>query len=361
LSAVLLSIALCAASVRADDVRALAPPGLPGTAQDLAFDEIMPSVDLEADNLVFLHKGKKHRGSSVGFHVAEPGRRKEATFAPAGSSNNLEAEVVSYRLARFLGVSDIYNPVTYYELGPKATARFKALLLKHPESYENRRENKSRTLAEIKSHPDKEFGIYRQRPEGKAYVAYGLGLEGQPNTSHPLFSGIRADRPQPSLTPMALTGVKGARSSFPKPTAPERDIARELSVLLTIDQLMGQWDRFWKNLEATGDVNGRLHLLARDNGGADVDDGWEWHATYLKILTRYDRSVMEQLIQLNAFLQGRTATLGAFTSVESWKTTLGFRKPQSFNTFKRKLALLVGQTLPNLEAKFGKNVYFATE
>ena len=269
--------------------------------------------------------------------------------------------MVSYRLARFLGVSEIYNPVTYYDLGPKATARFKALLLKHPEFYDNRRENKSRTLSEIKAHPDAEPGIYRQRPVGKSYVAYGLGSEGQPDTSHPLFADIRADRAQPPTSPLALAGIKGARAGFPSPTAPRRDLARQLSIILTIDQLMGQWDRFWKNLEATGDADGRLRLVARDNGGADVDDGWEWHATYQRLLTRYDRAVMDQLVRLNAFLQGRTKELGAFTSIESWKTTIGFRKASSFNTFKRKLTLLTDQTLPPLEKKFGTNVYFATE
>jgi hypothetical protein len=334
---------------------------LPGTAQDIAFDAHMLSVNLEAPNLVFISKGAKQRGSSVGFHVAEPGRRKDGTFVPTNTSSIPEAEVVAYRLARFLGVSRFYNPVTYYQLGPIASARFKALLLKHGEIYENRQQNRARTLGELKAHPDTIFGIYRQRTDGKAFVATSLGLEGQPNYSHPLLQHIRADRPMPPLALMSLPGVKPARPHYPKPAELEGELARQLSIILTIDQLMGQWDRFWRNLEATGDENGKLRLVARDNGGATLDDGWEWHATYQKMLSRYDRGVMQQLAALKAFLHGKTATLGEFKSVDAWKASVGFRKASSFNTFKRKLELLVDKTLPAREKQHGDKVYFAAE
>jgi hypothetical protein len=360
LAGIVVLIAL-AGGARAESVSDITAPGLPGTEQDVAFDVHMQGIDLEAPDLVFIHKGGKQRGASVGFHVAAPGHRKDGTFVPTNSSSIPEAEVVSYRLARFLGVSRFYHPVTYYQLGPQASARFKALLQKHGEIYENRKENRSRSLAELKVHPDHIFGIYRLRADGKLYVASSLGGEGQPNYSHPLMSHIRADRPLPPATPMSLPGVKPARAGYPKPSEKESELARQLSIILTIDQLMGQWDRFWKNLEAVGDKDGRLRLIARDNGGADVDDGWEWHVSYQKMLSRYDRDVMQRLVGLNAFLRGKTATLGEFKSVDSWKATVGFRKASSFNTFKRKLELLVDKTLPAREKQFGDKIYFAAE
>ena len=72
---------------------------LPGNKQDLKFDALMTALDLDNPALVFVYKDGRHQGSSVGFHVAEPGHRKSGTFLPYNTSSDPEAEVLSYRLA----------------------------------------------------------------------------------------------------------------------------------------------------------------------------------------------------------------------------------------------------------------------
>jgi hypothetical protein len=128
---------------------------------------------------------------------------------------------------------------------------------------------------------------------------------------------------------------------------------------MVVDQLMGQWDRFWKNLEAFGDTRGRLHFLARDNGGATLSD-WVQHADYDRWVSRYDRSVIEKLEALHAFLSGHSPRFAGYSAVEKWKSDVGFISSDSFATFKKKLALLITKRVPALEKQYGARVYFAT-
>lgn len=352
----IVALAVCCAlatSALAQDV--------PGLKRDRKFDELVMMLNLEETGLEFTYKKGKHDGSSVGFHVSQLDRRRSGTFVPYNSSSDPEAEVVSYRLARFLGVSDIYNPVSYFTIGPLAAARFSALLKKRTEIYHDRKLNYLRITTQLKSNPNSLFGIYRFRPKGKKYVVTSLGSNGEFNLGSQLAAFIRANGPMPSENRIALPGVKGQRPGDPVPLEAESELARQLSVIFTIDQLMGQWDRFWRNLEAMGDGSARLRLLARDNGGANVDDGWEWHARYERWVSRYDRDVMQKLQALDAFLHGSKPNFAGYSNVEQWKTAAGFIKASSFNTFKRKLHMLIDKRLPMLEKQFGPKMYFAAK
>lgn len=332
---------------------------IPGNGADLKFDRFERKLDLDNPTWQFHYKAGKHQGSSVGFHVSEPGHRKSGTFAPQNTSNNLESEVVAYRLARFLGISDIYNPVGYYTLGPLATARFRDMLKKHPESDPDRRVNRTSALAALAANPQSLPGIYRFRQHGERYAVASLGTpEGHLNTSHPLATFIRANGPVPGDKLISLAGVKGARAEYPrKPVEKESELARQLSDIMLVDQLLGQWDRFVNNLEAFGDATGRVQFIARDNGGGTVDD-WEWYSLYDKWLSRYDRDVTQKLAELHAFLHGETKSFSGFDNIEQWKTAVGFLKTTSFDTFSRKLDLLIEKRLPALEKQYGQRTYF---
>jgi hypothetical protein len=332
---------------------------LPGNKPDRAFDAAMQTFNLDNPSWAFIYKTGKHQGSSIGFHVAEQGGRKGGSFLPFNSSSDPEAEVVNYRLARMLGVSDTYNPVTYYQLGPVATARFKALLAKHVESDPDRSANYNRIAAQLKANPKTIFGIYRLRPKGNKVAVNSLGMGGQFNQSSAMATYIRASGPLPSERLISLPEVKAAQPGSPKPVETELELARQLSAIFVLDQLTGQWDRFWRNLEATSDRTGRVRFLARDNGGATLDE-WEgeWHASYERWVSRYDPDVMRKLQNLSAFLNKTQPAFETFSDVEKWKAAAGFRKVGSYTMFKRKLNLLIDKRLPMLEKQYGAKVYF---
>jgi hypothetical protein len=332
---------------------------LPGNELDLRFEQYMQGLDLE--DLADYDFSYKKGGTSIGIKIAEHGHRKSGAFVPPNSSSDPEAEVVSYRLARWLGISDIYNPVAYYQLGPKATARMRQILKKHSESEHWRSQNYDCIGRELRAHPDYIFGIYRHRPKGKKYPVDGLCSSGTLNTGHRLALLIQAGGPMPSDKPMTFPGVKGRKAGYPRPFEKEDELARQLSSILVVDLLMGQWDRCsGGNLEALGQKDGRLQFLARDNGGATISEAWKWHELNNQWVSRYDRAVVSRLQRLNALLKGASASPEGFADVEKLKEALGFRRAESYRTFRKKLEMLVEKRIPELTKKYGDRAFFAS-
>jgi hypothetical protein len=157
---------------------------------------------------------------------------------------------------------------------------------------------------------------------------------------------------------MPLEGIKGGQPRFPKvPTERRIELARQLSTIFVLDSLFGQWDRFWNNLEASGDKHGRLKLIARDNGGATLNN-WDSRANYDQWVSRFDRALIEKLTALNAFLKGETKSFAGYTSVEAWKTAVGFIEPSSYEVFTMKLSRLIDKRVPGLVKRFGDQTFF---
>jgi hypothetical protein len=163
--------------------------------------------------------------------------------------------VVAYRLARLLGISRLSYPVGYYRLGPKATEKFKAMVDAAPEREPEPAERRRMVLADFKANPTGGMlGIYRQKPKSKFYTASVLGREGKLDTTTGLAQEIQASGRMPDDRKISLEGVKGGQPAFPGvPTERRVELARQLSSIFVVDMLLGQWDRFWNNLEATGD------------------------------------------------------------------------------------------------------------
>ena len=331
---------------------------VPGLKRDLDFDAMMKTVDLDDPSWRLEYKKPTSDGSSIGMFIGKGDTPTDRSFVPTNTSSVPEAEVVSYRLARFLGVSRIYYPVGYYKLGPEATAKFRDMVANTREFENDRIVNRNMVMTELKASPDSILGIYRLKPKTKMYAARSLGTEGHFNQRSPLARDIRAASPMPGDETMALEGVKGGRPDFPKqPVERQVELARQLSTIFVIDQLTGQWDRFWENLEASGDKNGRLKLVARDNGGATFDD-WDEYDAYSRWVSRFDRDVIERLTALNGFLKGEAKEFSGFASVDAWKEAVGFIAPTSYAAFKKKLALLIEKREPALVAQFGDDTFF---
>lgn len=331
---------------------------LPGTKRDLDFDAHVKTIDLDDPKYRLEYKKPTPDGSSVGMFIGIGDKPTDRSFVPTNPSSIPEAEVVAYRLARFLGISRLYYPVDYYRLGPKATAAFAAMVKSSTVSDPDSVHNRNLVLTELKADPTTIFGIYRLRPKSKFYTAAALGREGKFDEATGLAQEIKASGRMPDDRKIPLEGVKGGQPSFPTPPTETRvELARQLSTIFVMDMLLGQWDRFWNNLEATGDRNGRLKLVARDNGGATLDD-WELHDDYNRWVSRFDRDLMTRLTALNAFIKGSEKDFAGFSSVDAWKTATGFRVPASFDVFSQKLSRLVDKRIPELTRRYGDKVYF---
>lgn len=330
---------------------------VPGTKRDLDFDAHMKTLDLDDPAWRLEYKKPTPDGSSIGMFIGRGSEPTDRSFVPTNPSSIPEAEVVSYRLARFLGVSRNYYPVDYYRLGPKAQARFRDMVVNARDPDEDAANNRRIVLDDLKAHPTALLGIYRLKPKTKMYAVRSLGTDGSFDQGTTLAREISAAGPMPGDTRIALDGVVGGRPGYPTPTETRVELARQLSTIFVIDQLLGQWDRFWNNLEASGDKTGRLKLVARDNGGATLDD-WEGYEAYGRWVSRFDRDLVRRLTQLNAFLKGEVKEFAGYSSPEAWRTAAGFLAPASFDTFAKKLSMLIDKRIPALVVRYGDKAYF---
>ena len=331
---------------------------VPGIKRDLDFDAHVKTVDLDDAKYRLEYKKPTPDGSSVGMFIAVGNGPTDRSFVPTNPSSIPEAEVVAYRLSRFLGISRLFYPVDYYRLGAKATAKFSAMVKSTPGTDKDGIYNTNLVLAELKADPNSIFGIYRVKPKTKMFTASALGSEGKFDQTTGLAQEILASGRMPDERKISLQGIKGGQSGFPEvPTEQRVELARQLSTIFVMDMLMGQWDRFWNNLEASGDSQGRLKLIARDNGGASLND-WEGHDTYNKWVARFDRDLITRLTALNAFLKGDVRDFAGYTSVDAWKKAVGFIDPLSFEVFSKKLAMLIDKRIPSLVKAYGDKTFF---
>jgi hypothetical protein len=335
-----------------------AAQGLPGTKRDLDFDEHVKSINLDDPKWRLEYKKPTPDGSSVGMFIGQGDKPTDRSFVPTNPSSIPEAEVAAYRLSRFLGISRLFYPVDYYQLGPKATAAFAAMVKGTPANDKDSVYNRNLVLTELKANPNTIFGIYRLRPKTKMFTASALGSQGKFDETTGLAQEIKATGRMPDDRPMPLAGIKGGQAGFPEaPTEQRVELARQLSTIFVMDMLFGQWDRFWNNLEASGDRNGRLKLIARDNGGATLDD-WEGHETYNRWVSRFDRDLITRLTALNAFLKGQAPEFAGYSNIEAWKKTSGFIVPASFDVFAQKLSRLIDKRIPALVKVYGDRTFF---
>jgi hypothetical protein len=331
---------------------------VPGTKRDLDFDAHMKTVDLDDPKMRLEYKKPEAGGSSIGMFIGVGTGPTDRSFVPTNPSSIPEAEVVAYRLSRFLGVSRLTYPVDYYRLGPKATATFKAMVTATKEIDPDRIDNRNLVLAELKSNPTAILGIYRIKPKTKMFTASALGSEGELNRNTSLAAALQAAGRMPDDQLMPLAGIKGGQPGFPAmPTERRIELARQLSTIFVLDSLFGQWDRFWNNLEASGDKNGRLKLIARDNGGATLNN-WDSRSAYDGWVSRFDRELIDKLTALNAFLKGNAPQFAGYTSIASWTDAVGFMDPSSIEVFTMKLSRLIDTRIPVLMKRYGDNVLF---
>jgi hypothetical protein len=332
--------------------------GLPGTKRDLDFDAHMKTVDLDDPKMRLEYKLASAGGSSIGMFIGVGDAPTDRSFVPTNPSSIPEAEVVAYRLSRFLGISRLTYPVDYFKLGPKATAAFRDMVTNTPEKGDKDRAfNRNMVLTELKS-GSTVLGIYRLKPKTKMYTVGALGTDGQFNMKTGLARELQASGPMPDDKPMPLEGIKGGQKGFPEIPAERRvELARQLSSIFVLDQLFGQWDRFWNNLEASGDRQGRLKLIARDNGGATLEN-WDTRDSYNRWYSRFDRDLIERLTALNAFLKGKAPEFAGYKDIEAWKAAVGFISPASYEVFQMKLARLIDTRIPALVKRYGDKTFF---
>ncbi len=329
---------------------------IPGNEDDKKFDDFVKNLDLEASESYEFHF--KDSGTSVGFKISEPDKRKKGMFVPENSATHLEGEVIAYRLSRYLGVSDIFNPSAYYTLGPQAINRFSGIL-RSSESNKWRRENTGNIRSAIAKSPDSLLGIYKYRSKRESQGVEILASGNRFNTSQSFAKFLTGGGTMPGTDTMSFRGIVPDEPGYPAPLEMECVLADQLSTIFVIDALCGQWDRFsGGNIEVYAHKSGRLQFVGRDNGGSNLLWGRSWYSRYKGWVTRFDKPLIEELRKLNQFLGDQSTPYHGLSDKPELQKQLGFMSDSSFAEFEWRVKDFVEVHVPACEKKYGEAAYF---
>jgi hypothetical protein len=336
-AATLFSVA-CSFSKKNDDVGGRNPNAVKFTSaeletdkDDVEFAEFVETMDLEnattsatEENLgkFFFEYKKSSTSAGVKISIIEKDKEgkidldKVGKWVPENSANNVEAQVVSYYIGRFLQMTDLVVASSYYTMGQKGLALFKPMLKCANEKGQHK-DNCVKILNAINKNPSSMIGSYTNHVKDEKEVLNMNTFKGQfanngkLNSNHIIAKFIKANGPMPSADKkmnLNLSWVVDGKKITPEET--ELELAKQFSKIMVLDILTGQWDRFsGGNIEAIYKKKKNVvQFIAQDNGGASMVG--KAKRLYFEAVTRFDRAQIVRVEELRRFLiEDRDATI----------------------------------------------------
>ncbi|MDQ6656287.1 MAG: hypothetical protein M3Y80_10795 [Verrucomicrobiota bacterium] len=291
---------------------------------------------------------------------ADPqGFKSRGSFVPLNGAANPDTEIAYFNLAAILGYDSVFRPTTRYELGPKASAVFKTLIEHASIHGSDRIQNRANILKEIASgKPLRGCVKAKKLDTTRAYdemVDPRAAGNGAPRSSNAVIRSLQAENPQPKGG-TNLDLVHGY-------TGDALQLARELSVLMTLDAIFRQWDRYsGGNAVIAKDDAGVAHFYATDNGGADVSNQQNRLERNIGLFSRYDHRTIDGLKALSAFLNNPASGFLGYTDAETFVVDLGlyrqFAPAEYAARLKSNLAFFL-QHVSSAESKHGADAFLA--
>ena len=271
-------------------------PALPASAELKAWYSLAECVErgFESGDRRFTFEMKK---AHVYPKVLRDGKIVGA-FRSESASTNVEGEIATFNISRALGCSDFFQPATGMEMRGAGLATLKQLMktvpfppIKEPD--------RAQVLAEIEGNPEALTGVFKQALPMRAVKYHSIERADVPpngvmNEADPIARHLKNYAPQPGAELMTPPNVGGR--------APTVTLARELSDILLVDALAGQWDRFSGGNLHMLVVAGTARFIAVDNGGAGYDGDHGNLEQFKRTVTRFDRRVAARLFALEDFL-----------------------------------------------------------
>lgn len=286
-------------------------------------------------------------GTSVYAEIHRGGRPIGAVI-PANAASKLSGEVMSYTVARLLGVSDLYQGGIYVRLSGANLQAFSAMVPRSALKNKIKENNRREILKRIAANPggiDAIFKKWDAKPAAYNALVGGNKLSSShvlKGSKRPFASFLQCEGPQPSKS-VTVTMNGG--------TTTEWQAARELSSILLIDALMQQWDRYsGGNLQTVTTKDGRVYFAAFDNGGT-----WSspWTARNLDYVSRFDPEVARRLLELNRFVNlGGSEFLGLRTEQELIQVLNAEHFPDEYAILKQTLAKVAKHIEANRGCEF---------
>ena len=330
---------LALACVGAVGAEGKAPPSLPQSAELARWFSLVKEVEtgLENGDARFSFQMKKMH---VHAKVLRDGEVVGA-FRTETSSTCVDGEIASFSIARALGCGELFQPAVPMELRGKGLETLRQLMeaARFPASKE---EDRRSVLAEMARNPRGLRGDFRQGTplNAEKYHAIEVPLprtNGGLNEKDRVAVFLKCDAPQPGAGEIKLKGLDGR--------APAASFARELSNILLVDALAGEWDRFSGGNLHVVVTKDRAHFLAVDNGGASFEDDQGNMERFKQSVTRFDRRVVSRLFALEAFLAAQEEEKPAakpkkflgFSNEQSLAAAMSISTPVDWEVFKDRI------------------------
>lgn len=324
-------------------------PELPDHARWIQLKNFADTLNL-ADGATQLSLSKG--GTSVYAVVLREGQAIGAVI-PENSATSLSGEVMSYNIARALGVSHLYQEGVYFFVTGENLKVFDSIVPKTPfaeAKFKSKEENRMTLLNQIAKHPGGIDMIYKPwgaKPEDYDNLvrASDTSINGShilEGSSKPFASFLKCQGPQPSA---------GVTVTMNEGTTSELLAAQELSSILLIDALTQQWDRFSGGNLQTTTVNGSVQFVAFDNGG--TWGGPKWTQRSLGMVSRFDRKVVREILDMNMFVNEGAGSYRGFRTEQELIAAFGIEHfPRYYANFKQSLALVAQHLRKNADCYF---------
>jgi hypothetical protein len=283
------------------------------------------------------------------------GHKSRGSFVTRNSAANPDVEAAAFNLAVILGFDGNYRVAVKYKLGPVAKSAFKALLLGMNFSSSSRRSNKNSILLAIANTPMLP-GVLKAKKDDSTVSLDEMadprvGSNGGPRSSHPVIRFLQAANPQP-VAGKQLTLKSGY-------TGDELELAREYSVVMLIDAVTQQWDRYsGGNITISKDDAGKTHFYTTDNGGADFST--RWSSRNVDAFSRYDRKSIAKLAELRNFLDRPESAMLGYNNAENFVVDLGLdtaMKPANYLALLRRNVAAVLDRVHENQTRFGDRAF----
>ncbi|MEZ4815238.1 MAG: hypothetical protein R3A80_08560 [Bdellovibrionota bacterium] len=281
--------------------------------------EDLKAVDLEqVDQFNFELAGQ----TSVNLSAKKRDNSVKVSFVTRNEAANANSEIAYFNLARILGVDKLFRAAVPYTLGRNASRTFAALIERG--SFRGMRAKNATEIAErLQSNSLK--GCLKEKKRGQAVVVNEISSDNAPKLRYQLISDLQANNPQPSdNNKTSMRGItKNERGSQVgiDVWAPRATIARQYSILMTLDAVFGQWDRYSGSnigFRLKKDTqNNEVEVYSTDNGGADFW-GTKWTLRQASWFSRYDKQVILDLQKIYSFLSGQARSLRSERLQKTW-------------------------------------------
>ena len=286
------------------------------------------------------------------------GYKAYGSFLTVNESGNPNSEIAYFNLAAILGVDRMFRPAIRYELGPVASLAFMKLIKASSINGQQRSGNKKRILRAIHSGSPLLGCIKAKKSEStqsyESMTKSGRKSNGSLSPSDSIVKFIQASKQQPISGDIVFLKKNYSGDAL--------ELSREFSILLTLDSIFGQYDRFsGGNITLEKDDLEMAHFVAVDNGGAEIVDSQYLVKKTVKLFSRYDRNVINKIQEFYQFLEYPSQPFLGYTSPEKIIVDMGMyflKSPAAYlSAIKANIKILLNE-VQNNENRYGANAYF---